>query len=240
VIRYQHYVDDVEAASRYTRGLEELVRTATGEAQRRDVPRGRSGGPAGNARLTSWTGLALLAMLAVEGFTLLSLGSMLGLHIWVGALLVPPVLLKSATTGWRILRYYTGDPGYVSAGPPPMLLRLLGPLVIATSFAVLGTGLALVLMGSDSFRSVGGLRVSMLTAHKASFVLWFAVMTLHVLARTVPALRHVSARGSGEPQTQGGPARLGVLAAVMVAAVVFAVVVLNASTFWTSTWRQFH
>ena len=233
-------MEDVEPASRYARGLEELVRTATGETHRQDQPRGRSGGPAGNARLTSWTGLALLVMLAVEGFTLLSLGSMLGLHIWVGALLVPPVLLKSATTSWRILRYYTGDAGYVSAGPPPLLLRLLGPLVIVTSFAVLGTGLALVLMGSDSFRSLAGLHLSMLTAHKASFALWFAVMTLHVLARTVPALRLVSAGGSGEPKTEGGPVRLGVLAAVMVVGVVFAVVVLNASTFWMSTFGQFH
>jgi hypothetical protein len=232
-------VDDLGADPRYSRGLQELVRTAAGEVHREDVARGRTGGPAGNARLTSWTGLALLALLAVEGFTVLSLGSMLGLHIWVGALLVPPVLLKSATTGWRIVRYYTGDADYVRAGPPPLLLRLLGPLVIVTSLAVLGTGLGLVLMGSDSFRSLGGPRLTMVTAHKASFILWFAVMTLHVLARTVPALRVLSAREPGEPRTAGGPARLGVLAGVMAVGVILAIVVLNASTFWTVTWRQF-
>jgi hypothetical protein len=178
-------------------GLDELVRTATGEAHREDAARGRTGGPAGNVRLTSWTGLLLLVLLAVEGFTLLSLGSLLSVHLWVGALLVPPVLLKSATTGWRIVRYYTGDPDYVRAGPPPLLLRLLGPLVVLLTLSVLGTGLALVLLGQDSFRSYAGLPLSMLTLHKASFVLWFAVMALHVLARTVPALRVLSRRAPG-------------------------------------------
>ena len=232
-------MEEVGSAPRYARGLEELVRTAAGESFRDDVPRGRTGGPAGNARLTSWTGLLLLVLLAVEGFTLLSLGSMLGLHIWVGALLVPPVLLKSATTSWRILRYYTGDADYVRAGPPPLLLRLLGPLVVATSLAVLGTGLGLVLMGSDSFRALAAVHLSMVTLHKASFILWFGAMTLHVLARTVPALRVLSAREPSEPRTSGGPARLAVVAGSLAGGVLLAVIVLNASSWWTSTWQQF-
>jgi hypothetical protein len=219
-------------------GLDELVRTATGEAHREDAARGRTGGPAGNVRLTSWTGLLLLVLLAVEGFTLLSLGSLLSVHLWVGALLVPPVLLKSATTGWRIVRYYTGDPDYVRAGPPPLLLRLLGPLVVLLTLSVLGTGLALVLLGQDSFRSYAGLPLSMLTLHKASFVLWFAVMALHVLARTVPALRVLSRRAPGEAATAGSGARVGLLAGVLAAGVLLGFVVLNASTWWTTSWQH--
>ena len=60
---------------------------------------------------------------------MLSLHSMLSAHILIGAVLVPLVLLKTATTGWRILRYYVGSKAYRIAGPPPLLLRVLGPLV---------------------------------------------------------------------------------------------------------------
>ena len=49
----------------------------------------RTGGPAGNARLTAWTGLVLLVLFLVEGVTLLSLDSLVGVHILIGAALVP-------------------------------------------------------------------------------------------------------------------------------------------------------
>jgi hypothetical protein len=50
---------------------------------------------------------------------------------------------------------------------------VLGPVVVLTSLAVLGTGVALALAG----RETG----PWLFLHKASFVLWFGAMTLHVL-----------------------------------------------------------
>jgi hypothetical protein len=111
--------------------------------------------------------------------------------------------------------------------------------VVATSLAVLGTGLGLVLMGSDSFRALAAVHLSMVTLHKASFILWFGVMTLHVLARTVPALRVLSAREPAEPRTSGGLARLAVVAGSLAGGVLLAVIVLNASSWWTSTWQQF-
>ena len=54
------------------------------------------------------------------------------------------------------------------------LLRLLGPLVLVTSAGVLGTGVALAFA-----RSAAG---PWLFLHKAFFVVWFGVMTVHVLA----------------------------------------------------------
>lgn len=230
-------VDLSGTSDTYPRAVADVVATAQGRLHRDDEARGRTGGPAGNARLTAWTGLVLLVLLAVEGFTLLSLGQLVGVHVFVGALLIPPVLLKTATTGWRIVRYYTGDPAYVRAGPPPLVLRLLGPAVVVTTLAVLLTGVLLVTMGAASVNPVGGTGLSMLTLHKATFVLWFGAMTLHVLTRTVPALRLVAARDRPRKVVLGQSGRLVVLVLSIVVGVVLGTVLLDASSWWTSVVR---
>jgi hypothetical protein len=130
-------------------------------------------GPERNARLTALTGVVLLVLLAIEGFTLLSLRAMLSWHIFVGVLVIPVVVLKLASTGYRFFSYYTHRSDYVQAGPPNLLLRLLGPVVILTTVAVLGTGIALIVVGPG--------RGLMLNLHKASFIVWFAALAAHVL-----------------------------------------------------------
>ena len=107
-----------------------------------------------STRLTAWLGLLLLVAFLVEGATLISLGQLMTVHIVVGVLLVALVLAKTATTGWRIFRYYSGDPAYRVAGPPPLLLRLLGPLVVIGGLAVLGSGLALIALGPSARQSL--------------------------------------------------------------------------------------
>jgi len=219
----------------------DFVATATGRAHRDDPVRGATGGPAGNARLTAWTGLLLLVLLAVEGGTLVSIGQLLGVHIVVGVVVIPPILLKSGTTSWRVLRYYGHDRDYVRAGPPPMLLRVLGPLVIVTSLAVLATGIGLIVKGANSFDSLagsGGLQISMATLHKASFIAWFVVMTLHVLGRTLPALRIVGWRRAGPAAAPGGHWRLLALLVALAVGIVGAVLVLDASSWWTTSWHH--
>ena len=130
---------------------------------------------AGNERLTATTATVLLLLLAVEGFTILSVGQMLSVHIVVGLLLIPPVALKLASTGYRFARYYLGDPAYVTKGPPHIALRLLAPLLVVSTLTVLGTGVALLALGPDHHRDV------VLGLHKASFLVWFALMSVHVL-----------------------------------------------------------
>jgi hypothetical protein len=132
-----------------------------------------TGGPAGNERLTAMTGAVLLVLFAAEGVTLLRLHRLLTMHFFVGMLLLGPVALKVASTGYRFIRYYAGAGPYVRKGPPAAAMRMLGPLVIATSLAVLGTGVALAVVGPGD--------AQWLFLHKASFVLWFGVMTIHVL-----------------------------------------------------------
>jgi accessory gene regulator protein AgrB len=128
-----------------------------------------------NERLTATTATVLLVLLAVEGFTILSVRQLLSVHIVVGLLLIPPVALKLLSTGYRFLRYYAGDDAFVAKGPPHIVMRLLAPLLVVSTLAVLGTGVALLALGPENHRNL------VLGLHKASFVVWFFVTSLHVL-----------------------------------------------------------
>lgn len=134
-----------------------------------------------NARLTASTGLLLVVMLAAEGVTVASIGPLLPWHIGIGLALVPPVLVKMGSTIWRFCRYYMGDAGYRRAGPPHPILRALGPLVTVSTAVVLASGIAAWLAGPPAHTLIG--------VHKASFVVWFAAMTLHVLGHALRATR---------------------------------------------------
>jgi hypothetical protein len=128
----------------------------------------------GNARLTGTIAAVLLVLLAIEGITVLHVGSLLTLHVFLGLVLIPPIALKIASTGYRFVRYYSGAPAYRRKGPPPTFLRLLGPLVVLLTVVLFASGVALLFASS-------GLRSTLLTIHQASFIAWFAAMTVHVL-----------------------------------------------------------
>jgi len=144
-------------------------------------PSWRTAGPEGNKRLTSAIGLVLLALLGTEALTTLRLRSYLPVHIFLGLLLVPPVALKLASTGWRFLRYYTNSPPYRHEGPPRLLLRVLAPILVASTLSLFGTGVALVIVGhGDGWLS---------SLHGVSFGIWGVVMIVHVLAYISRTLR---------------------------------------------------
>src|SRR5215472_16387898 len=145
-----------------------------GREHRTDPVLPGNGGPAGNARLTAWTGLVLLALFAVELITLLDVRGLVSWHIVVGVLLVPPALLKTATTGWRTARYYTGHRPYRQAGPPTLVLRMVGPVVVLSTLALLGTGIALILVSPPTAHDDALYGLSLLNLHKAAFLIWAA------------------------------------------------------------------
>jgi hypothetical protein len=152
------------------------------EAQRRDWRAVASAwGPPGNERLTSSIGLVLLALLAVETLTTLALHAYLPVHIFLGLLLLPPVALKLASTGWRFLRYYTRNRPYRIEGPPKLLQRLLAPLLVASTLSLFASGVALIVVGHG-----GG---PLLTLHRFSFLVWGVLMIVHVVAYVGRALR---------------------------------------------------
>jgi hypothetical protein len=216
-------------------GAEALVAEVTGRERRDDPVLPGTGGPAGNAVLTAWTGLVLLVLSVAELLTLVDVRSNLSWHVAIGALLIPPALLKTASTGWRMVRYYVGHPPYRAAGPPPMALRLLGPLVVVSTLGLLASGVLLVLVGDQSSRqnllSLAGFAVSWITIHQGFFVVWCGATGLHLLGRIIPALRLTfgSARARGVP---GGPGRTSVVTACAVLAVLLAMLLVRADGSW--------
>src|SRR2546423_14692644 len=120
-----------------------------------------TGGSAGNEQLTLALAALLLVLLAVEGATILQIGPLLTVHAFVGMLLIPVVVLKLASTGWRMLRYYRLGEEYVRRGPPHVMLRVVvAPLVVLSTLVLFATGVALVILDQTHGTVVG--------LHKAS------------------------------------------------------------------------
>jgi hypothetical protein len=165
-----------------------------------------------NARLTSSAAALLLVLLAAEGATLPAIHALLRPHVFVGFALIPPVALKLASTLYRFARYYTGAPDYRRKGAPPTVLRVLGPVVILATTGLLATGVALLFVTARW-------QQRMLTLHKVSFVLWFAVMTVHVLGHVAETARLAPRDWSPAPAqalTGAGARRWALAASVIV------------------------
>ena len=190
------------------------------------------GGSEGNARLTATAGLVLLVLLAVEGVTILSIRQLLSVHVFVGLLLIPPVALKLAVTGYRFQRYYARAAEYVRKGPPLLLMRMLvAPGLIAATVVVFGTGVALLAVGPG-----GGI---LLGLHKASFFVWLGAFGIHVLvyALRVPGL--VAADWGRDSGTPGAALRFGVVALALLIGLTVALAVLPAAGPWLH-WSGHH
>ncbi len=188
------------------------------------------GGIEGNARLTATTALVLLVLLAAEGATVPFVRQQLTLHIFLGLLLIPAVVLKLASTAWRFARYYRGAVDYVAKGPPRAFMRLLvAPLVVASTIGLFGTGVLLVVMNPQ--------RGMVLGLHKASFVVWFGAMSVHVLGHVmkVPGL----ARADLDRAEPGARLRQFLVAGAVVTGLIVAIAGLPAAHSWTH-WASLH
>lgn len=188
------------------------------------------GGSDGNARLTAAVGVVLLVLLAAEGLTLLGgVGSLLLPHIFIGLLLIPPILLKVGSTGWRMVAYYRRAEEYVRKGPPSVLLRILvAPVLVASTVVLFASGIAATLVGH------GGL---LLGIHKASFVVWGIAFGLHVLAHVLKLPPLVAADWWRADRLGGRRLRQYALALVLVAGLVVAVMAWPLTHHWHNGFR---
>ncbi len=189
----------------------------------------RTGGADGNELLTSLTGAMLIVLLAVIGLTILALSRLLWVHLFVGLILVGPLALKMASTGYRFVRYYTGNRTYVEKGPPPTPLRLIAPIVVLSTVSVMATGVWLLLAGPSS-------RDSVLPLHKASFIIWGIFFAVHVLGHLpgMASALHIDVAGiRPAPKVRGGGiGRSLSLLGVLILGVVLAIILIPEYAVW--------
>jgi hypothetical protein len=188
-----------------------------------------SGGADGNEQLTTITGAILILLLAVIGFTIPQLRQYISVHLFVGMLLIGPVLLKMASTGYRFVRYYTDNPAYRRKGPPELILRLIGPIVVISTVAVFATGIALLIVGPSH-------RDPWLLLHKVSFIVWVVFTSLHILGHLPAVGRALGIGRRGGEQLGIGPgtaARWIAISGALVAGLVLALVLIPDYSAWT-------
>jgi hypothetical protein len=195
------------------------------------------GGPEGNEQLTAYTGVVLILLLAVLGVTIIRIGQLTWLHMFLGLLLIGPVGLKMASTGYRFLRYYTRSPPYLRKGPPEAWLRLLAPAVVLTTVAVFASGVLLVIDGPAG-------RGPVVLIHKVSFIAWGLVTALHVLGH-LPGMSAALRLNRGDRTSaplggSGGAGRAIALAGALVGGLVLALVLIPDFAAWTSNTSIFH
>jgi len=194
-----------------------------------DTPREEAaayGGTDGNEALTSAVALILTVLLIAEGITILRIGGLRNEHMFIGMALIPPVLLKLGSTGYRFARYYLGTRAYREKGPPLLPLRLLAPVLVLMTVTVFASGVALMIVGHKSN--------ALFTLHKVSFIVWGAVFGVHFLAY-LPRMWH-SVRSDwtleGRRRTAGAQVRLALLMSSIGGGVALALAVLPLITGW--------
>jgi hypothetical protein len=190
------------------------------------LPAAESGGAEGNERLTAMTGAVLLIGLLIECYTILRIGRLLTLHVFLGMLLLGPVTLKAVSVLYRFTRYYAGSAPYRRKGPPAPLLRVMGPVIMLLTACVFGSGIMLAVTGPGNG--------PWLSLHRLSFIAWAVFMTVHVLAHAwrLPRLLAAEARSAGVEVLSGRGTRLALLSASLLAGLLIALLTVHLAGNW--------
>lgn len=193
---------------------------------RRRARRPRFGGSRGNEILTGVNAVVLSILLAVQGVTVLALDGMIHIHLFVGVVLLGPVALKLASTGYRFARYYAGAREYRAAGPPPPLLRAVAPIFVAATVGLFASGVVMLLKGTTS----GGMG----SVHVVSFWVWLACLGVHVAFNGREVLRIIRSHwlGRGRERVAGAQLRAVLLLGSLLGGVLLALSVLSKISGW--------
>jgi hypothetical protein len=123
------------------------------------------------------------------------------------------LVLKLASTGWRMSKYYRHADEYTRRGPPHVLLRVfVAPVTVISTLVLFGTGVLLLLFNETRGTLVG--------LHKASFIVWVGAIGVHVLAHVLELPGALRAR------IPGTALRLTLVGAVLVSGALLAIATL--------------
>jgi hypothetical protein len=208
-----------------------MAATPQGDAKGRVAARGiarrwRSGGIRGNELLTSAVAVVLVVLLAAEGVTILQLQSLVDEHMFLGLVLMPPVLLKLGSIGYRLVRYYTGSRAYIAKGTPRLPLRLLAPVLVSATIVLFTSGVLMLAAGHKGR--------SLLQIHRLSAIVWATVFAVHVIAYGPRVVRSLTTalRATRENAVPGAGVRGLVVASAIGGGVVLAVSLLPVIDSW--------
>lgn len=218
--------------TRGSESTEHLSASTSTNNETRARDQGQSG-VVGNERLTALAGAVLLVLIVVELVSSAYLHALLPTHVFVGVLLVGPLLVKIGSTLYRFLRYYTGSPAYMRKGPPRLLLRVLGPLLIITTLVIVGSGIGLVVAGPAQAGSL-------LPLHNLSVLVWLSMIAIHVFAyiwRTPRLIADDWRKPSHKSLAPGRGLRLGVNLGALLAGAVAAILLFPGAVPWV-IWSQ--
>jgi len=192
--------------------------------------------PAGNERLTAAVGLLVLAPVVVELATIvLGVHTFMSLHVFVGLALIPAVLLKLASTGWRFVRYYTRSRPYLAHGPPQLAMRLLAPLFVVVTIALFGSGVAMGVLHGHALEIARRI-------HGPASVIWLALLGLHIVVYLRRALRSSAqdALPAKREPVRGTTARASAVTAAAICGLLLAAASVPAQHRWVGLPRDHH
>jgi hypothetical protein len=172
---------------------------------------------------------------AVEVATiLLGVHTFMSAHVFVGLALIPPVLLKLASTGWRFVRYYTRSTAYAEHGAPKIAMRLLAPLFVAATVVLFGSGVAMGILHGHALEVARRL-------HGPASVVWLLLFGVHALVYLNRALvgsgREITA---AEEPVPGRRERVSVITAVVISGLVVGLATIPAQHRWVRLRRDHH
>jgi hypothetical protein len=147
---------------------------------------------ASNLILTSHAGLVILFFLVLLYFTGLEFSPLRGVHFGLGFALIPILLVKLGSTGWRAVNYYFDRDPYRTAGPPWLLPRIMALPLTAAAILATVSGVVLWATGTD--------HGTWARIHIYAVVSLAVVVVVHLAIYTRKAFR-ASTRSLEEPKT---------------------------------------
>lgn len=153
------------------------------------------------------------------------------LHFYVGIALIPVVLAKYGATGLRAAGYYLHVERYHRLGPPPLLARLTSPLLALDFFALIGSGLYMLLHLYYTHTNIPPFELKPVQTHAAAAFIAVPLLGLHFTSHVYESLRAVKVNRDLALAADAGAravySRRGFLAAVALSGVGLAVATQN-------------
>ncbi|MEI7926023.1 MAG: hypothetical protein WCI61_07560, partial [Chloroflexota bacterium] len=116
------------------------------------------------------------------------------LHFYTGLASIPILIGKYGSTSVRFAGYYLRVPRFKQAGPPPLIPRLLSPLLAADFFVLYFSGLYMLFHYYYTVTNIWPFEAKPVQVHLWAAILGAPLVSIHLLWHLVSALHTLRAR----------------------------------------------